>query len=171
MIKIIYLGIILIIPIIVGCKSSNNNLVNPEIISTGKADLIIDEITYKRLPDCHQGYPSGIICDGPNFEFTLRIKNIGFADVTSAIFITNSRSKWDFDNQYCSYGQRLNDPPTSIPMNGSLDIKLESHIDDSVQNVFFVLDTYDRTNSGLNLPKVDELNYDNNTFVVDLVWQ
>jgi hypothetical protein len=165
--KIIYLNIGMIL-FIIGCKS--DNLVNPILTSNDKPDLIIDEITYKRLPDCHQGYPSGIICDGPTFEFTLRVKNIGATDVTSALFITNSTSQWDFDNQYCSYGQRLNDPPTNIPTNGSIDIKLESHIDEGVQKIFFVLDTYDRTNSGLNLPKVDELSYDNNTLVVDLEW-
>jgi len=169
MIKIIYLGIgIIFISFFIGCKS--NILVNPISTLKGKPDLIIDEVIYKRLPDCHQGYPSGIICDGPSFEFTLRIKNIGNADVSSALFITNSRSKWDLDNQYCSCGQRLNDPPMNIPINGSLDIKLVSFIDDSVHNVLFVLDTYDRSNSGLNIPKIDEVNYDNNSYILPLQW-
>jgi hypothetical protein len=154
--------------LIISCKSDHS--VNPITTSVCKPDLIIDEITYERLPDCHLGYPSGVICDGPNFEFTVRVKNIGTADVTSPLFITNSRSQWDFDNQYCSYGQRLNDPPSNIPMDELLDIKLESHIEDSVQNVFFVLDTYDRTNSGLNLPIIDEINYDNNSYVMSISW-
>jgi len=111
-----------------------------------------------------------VLCGPSLFEFTLVIKNIGLADVTPPLFITNSRSKWDFDNHYCSIGQRVNDPPSVIPISGLLDIPLVSDIADSVQNVFFVIDTYDRPNSGLNLPKIDELNYNNNSYILSLYW-
>ena len=84
---------------------------NPVMTLNGKPDLIIDTITYTRLPNCYEGYPSGIICGGPRFEFTLKIKNIGLAAISSPLFICNSRSNWDFENHYCSYCQRLNDNP------------------------------------------------------------
>jgi hypothetical protein len=136
----------------------------------GKPDLIIDTITYTRLPNCYEGYPSGIICGGPRFEFTLKIKNIGLAAISSPLFICNSRSNWDFENHYCSYCQHLNDPPSEIPINGSLDIKFISDIDDSVHNVIFILNTNDMYNTGLNIPKIDEENYTNNSYICSISW-
>jgi hypothetical protein len=154
--------------IIIGCKSEHST--GPAEAPNGKADLIIDTVSYTRLSDCFQLDPPEIVCGGPRFEFTLKIKNIGTADIASALFIRNSRSAMDFDSLYCSYGQRLNDPPAKIPVNGSLDIKLESDIEDSVQNILFVIDTNDRYNTGLTIPKIEELDYTNNSYVQPLSW-
>lgn len=166
--KKIYLIIIAIPLLIIGCKSEQS--VNPDLTQNGKPDLIIENITYTRLPNCYQDYPSGIICGGPRFEFTLKIKNIGSSAISSPLFICNSRSEEDFENQYCSYGQRLNDPCLEIPINGSLDIKLVSDIEDSVKNVLFILNTNDFYNSGLSIPKIDETDYTNNLYIENLVW-
>jgi len=79
-----YLGFILII-IFTGCQLNSVNDTN------GKPDMIIDNVTYSQLPRCFEGSPSGVICGGPEFEFTLKIKNIGTAKVSSPLFILNSR--------------------------------------------------------------------------------
>ena len=83
MIRIKYMSVILVI-MFTGCQSNSVNITN------GKPDLIIDKVTYSQLPGCFEGSPSGIICGGPTFEFTLKIKNVGTAKVSSPFFILNS---------------------------------------------------------------------------------
>lgn len=114
-----YLGIVLL-SMAVGCDFGQS--VNPAMSPTGKPDLMIDTVTYTRLPTCWPGYPSGIYCFGPRFEFALKISNIGSADIAEPFCMSNSRSMADFDSQYCSYTIRVNDPPTSIPVGKSIQI-------------------------------------------------
>jgi hypothetical protein len=167
MTKIYFISIALLL-ILIGCKSEHS--VNPITTKNGKPDLIIDNVTYTRLPNCYQGYPSGIICGGPRFEFVLKIKNIGLANISSPLYICNSRSSWDFENKYCSSGHRLNDPPLPILIDSSITIKFISDIDDSVKNVLFVLNTNDFFNSGSSIPRVEESDYTNNSYIKMLIW-
>jgi hypothetical protein len=160
--------ILVFLLIIIGCKSEHST--DPAADQNNKADLVIDTVTYIRLSNCFQLDPPEIVCGGPRFEFTLKIKNIGTAGVASALFIENSQSTDDFDSLYCSYGQLANYPPGHIPVNGSLDTKIVCFIEDSVQNVLFVIDTNDRYNTGLTIPKIEELDYTNNSYVQSLGW-
>jgi hypothetical protein len=136
----------------------------------GKADLIIDTVTYTRLSSRIEVDPPEIVIGPPRFEFTLKIKNIGTAEVTSPFLIDNSQSTEDFDSLYCSYGQLVNYPPAHIPVNGSLNTKIVCFIEDSVQNVLIVINTNDRYNRGVILPKIEELDYTNNSYVQSLSW-
>ena len=154
--------------LLAACKS--DHLENPVLSSIDKPDLIIDTVSYTRLPNCFEGYPSGVICGPPTFGFTLRIKNIGTAEVMSPLFIENSRSKWDFDNRYLSYGQRVNDPPVKIPINGSLVVNITSDVEDSLANVFIVVNPNYTYNTRVDSPLMDELNFANNGYIVSLKW-
>lgn len=150
---------IMLLPLIAGCDLGRS--INPGGSRAGKADLLIDTVVYNQLPNCWQGYPSGIICGGPRFEFTLRIANIGSKEIAQPFYISNSRSKWDFDNKYCSFTIRVNDPPSVIPVGGSIPITYTDFIDDSTSHVFFVINT-DTT--------LDEVSYDNNEYNLPLTW-
>ncbi len=153
---------------IVGCNSDQG--IAPTTSSIVLPDLVIDTVTFVRLPDCWQGYPSGIICGGPRFDFTLHIKNIGSANFTVPFYISNSRSNVDFADKYCSSTLRVNDPPVTIPPGGTLQMTYESFIDDSTSRVLFVINTNDRFDRGVPLPKVDELKYANNDYSLTLTW-
>ena len=159
---------IIVLFTLTACKSNHSE--NPVSPSVAKPDLVIDTVTYTRLPNCWQGYPSGVICGPPTFGFTLRIRNLGTADVSSPFFVQNSRSKWDFDNRYLSLGQRVNDPPTTIPINGTLDLNITSDVEDSLANVFIVVNPNYTYNTRVDTPLVDEVNFSNNSYTVTLKW-
>ena len=76
----------------------NGCLVTPDGHSGIKPDLIIDKITYNKLPSCNEIYPPEVICGGPTYEFTLTIMNIGRKSVYSSIFVLNTRSLSDLGN-------------------------------------------------------------------------
>jgi len=151
-----------------GCDTGRP--VNPVIPQNAKPDLRIDSVTYTRLPTCWQGYPSGIICGPPRFNFILTIANIGPADMAEPFYMSNSCSRTDFDSQYCSHTIRVNDPPASIPVGGSIHISYVSFIDDSTSQVLFVINTNDRFDRGVPLPRIDEVSYDNNEYDLVLTW-
>ena len=154
--------------VMVGCISDQG--IAPSSSTTGTPDLVIDTVTFARLPNCWQGYPSGIICGGPRFDFTLHIRNVGSGNFTVPFYISNSRSNVDLAVQYCSFTIRVNDPAASIPPGGTLDVTYESFVDDSTSRVHFVINTNDRFDTGVPLPRVDELSYDNNDYYLPLVW-
>ena len=87
----------------------NGCLVTPDGHSGIKPDLIIDKITYNKLPSCYETYPPEVICGGPTYyEFTLTIMNIGRKSVYSSIFVLNTKSRKDFVDQYFSSGELTN---------------------------------------------------------------
>ncbi len=147
-----------------GC--TKNEIVNP----TGKPDLTIDTISYQRLPNCWTGPYGGVYCAGPRFEFILRIRNIGDADLNQYFYISNSRSLSDFESKYCSHTTIVNDPTTKVSINGYVDVKFVDFIDDSVPKVLFVINTNDLFDRGVPLPTIEEKRYDNNSYILDLQW-
>jgi hypothetical protein len=153
---------------IAACRPNRSpNAVEP---LPAKPDLVIDTVSYTQLPTCYEGYPSGIICGPPTFEFSLRIRNIGSADCNSSFMIGNSKSKEDFDNQYLSYGQIANYPPVCIPADGILNINIISEVEDSVSNILIVVNP-DGSHDIRNVSSlVDEQDYLNNLYVVSLKW-
>jgi hypothetical protein len=142
----------------------------PITVIPGKPDLVIDTITYTHLSGRHYDQYGNPWFDPGEFEFILTIKNIGKVDVTSFIFIDNSRTKTDFDAHYCSSGHRANDPIQPLPAGASIQVKLTTSIDENVPNVLFRLDTNNFYHLPGTLPIIDELNYDNNTYAVALNW-
>lgn len=167
MIKFISLNLILI-TMVVGCKSVHST--NPAITTNDKPDLKVDTITYTRLPNCYQGYPSGIICGGPRFDFTLQIENIGSSDLSEPFYISYSDSKDEFDSLYCSSTIRVNDPPAIIRSGGKIQVTFEGSIDDSTSHVLFVVNTNNRYFRGVALPTIDEVSYNNNDFILNIEW-
>jgi hypothetical protein len=162
-----YLTLIFLL-ILIACNSehSTGSLTN----QNSKADLIIDMVTYTRLSSRIEVDPPEPVIGGPRFEFTLKIKNIGTAEVSSPFMIANSQSTEDFDSLYCSHGQLVNYPPVQVPVNGSLETKIVCFIEDSVQNVLIVINTNNQYNRGVTLPEINELDYTNNSYVQPLSW-
>lgn len=160
--------ILVFLLIIFGCKSEQSTDAVPD--QNNKADLIIDTVTYTRLSSRIEVDPPEPVIGGPRFEFTLKIKNIGTAEVSSPFMIANSQSTEDFDSLYCSHGQLVNYPPVQVPVNGSLETKIVCFIEDSVQNVLIVINTNNRYNRGVTLPEINELDYSNNSYVQPLSW-
>jgi hypothetical protein len=165
--KYVVISIILLLIIAFGC---NNNTSINSTDKSGKVDLIIEHISYTRLSNVGQDPYVVTIGASSLFEFDLIIKNIGTKDLRSSIFIENSRSKRDFDSSYCSHGQLVNYPPVNIPAQGSIETKVTDIIYDSVYNVLFIIDSNDRYHRGDPIPLIDESNYDNNTFVLQMTW-
>jgi len=138
-------------------------------VISAKPDLVIQKISYQRLPNCFQGYPSGVIClSGQNLEFTVRIANIGGADFQNTLFIENTKSMRGLREGYYGHGQTVNVSKQAIGIGGWIDVVVWDVIEDSVSAVKFYVNTTGRMDKNYPLPPVDELDYTNNTFVVDI---
>lgn len=159
---------ILLLSLALGCDSGRP--VTPVVPADRNPDLVIDTIAYTRLSNCWPGYPSGIICGGPRFAFTIQIRNIGSGDLCAPFYISYSHSKTEFDSQYCSSTIRVNDPAGTISVGGSMHLTFQGFIDDGTSPVLFVINTNDRFDSGIPLPIVDELSYDNNYYRLNIIW-
>ncbi len=153
-----------------GC--SRNAVVNSPPPSDGKPDLVILGITYSVQPACHEGYPSGIICIGPNALFTVKVGNIGTASLDRPFYISNSRSSEDFVTSYCSSTRMVNAPYDSVAIhpNGSIEVSFPDVFPDTVSKILFVINTDDRYDRGVPLPVIPESNYTNNSFVLNMKW-
>ena len=155
---------LLLLLMVAGC--SKNNVTD----SNEKPDLTIDSVSYKVLPSCYEGNPSGVICVGPNAVFTLTIRNIGTTDLRKSFYISASRSEQDFQNNYCSSTMMVNGDSIAIPVNGTLDVPIQLVFPDTVSKILFVINTDDRFDRGVPLPVIPEMNYDNNSYVLDMKW-
>ena len=142
-----------------------------DIDSTKNPDLIIESITYKKLPNCFSTYPSGVVCmDGLNLEFTLRIKNIGTAPFAHSLFISNSRSEKDIEIGHYSHGQQPYYDSTltshTIDPGQVIEVRVDDIFDANLSKIKFLINDDGKPHiKALKLPpRVEELNYDNNTF-------
>ena len=160
---------ILVFSTMAGCKIETL-IINNSPSTGGKPDLTISQVTATKLPNCIEGYPSGIICYTGRFQFTLRIWNIGTATLARPFFISNSRSSPDIRDSICSTGRLVNERHVAIYPGDFVDISFEGSVDDSVPQVFFVINTNDRFSKGVHLPIIPELRYDNNDYWLDLHW-
>lgn len=87
-----FIGILILLNII-ACKK--------DITGTedAKADLVITKITYEKKA------VSGI---GVTYNFIIEVKNIGDNVVNNRFYISNTRNKWDLENDHYSASQVVN---------------------------------------------------------------
>ena len=141
------------------------------IAPVNKPDLIIEKITYLRQQNCWEDPHGGVVCSGiPMFQFNLKIKNIGDADLDQSFYISNSRSNKDFQSVYCPHTTIVNYPPTDLRANEFIDVTFNDFVNDSTAKVLFVINTNDLFSKGRPLPKIDEQRYDNNSYILDFKW-
>jgi hypothetical protein len=138
-----------------GCKKAS------PIAVEQKPDLTFGQITYAR----HLAYNVPFA-----FTFTIIVRNIGTSELSQSFYISNSRSKAEFNDQSCSHTQLVNDPPTRIAVGDSIQVSIVDAVDDSVPQILFVINTNDRYDRGVPLPMIDELSYDNNSVTLAMKW-
>ena len=139
--------------------------------SIKKPDLVIENVSYKQM---HYGigWPSGVI-GGTYFEFTLRIKNIGTADFTHDLFISNTRSERDINVGHYSHGQIAYYDTTlrthTIAPGEVIQVRVDDAFDLNISRVKFLIYTDGKPHiKKSKVPRVEELNYDNNTYEVQI---
>src|SRR5258706_10876329 len=115
---------VLVFSITSGCDVDTLIIKSPSS-TNGKPDLTISQVTYTRLPNCIEGYPSGILCSRGRFQFTLTIWNIGDAVLAKPFYIFMSQSSPDIRDSICSSGRLVNDWGLSIWPGHSLEITAE----------------------------------------------
>ena len=98
------------------------------------------------------------------YKVTARIANIGGSGVNQPFHMSSSTSFQDCSRRQVSYGQMVNDPPSTIPPGGAIDVNFTVIIDDTVSTLFIVVNADSRYNSKIPAANVHELNYDNNYF-------
>jgi len=143
-------------------------------------DLIIESVTYKRVtfkkvPNYNNGNPSSTFGgNGLNLEFTLQIKNIGSAPFEHPLFISNSRNERDIQMGHYSHGQRPYYDSTltnhTIAPGQVISVRVEDIFFEAVSRVKFLINDDGKPHIKKTLlpPKYDELNYDNNTFELEI---
>ena len=93
-IVIIYFSIIFFLNI---RKYKKNSIIE---IDKRKPDLIINNITYERT------FNRGVA--HATYNFVIEIKNIGDDAVNNSFYISNTRNKWDLENNHYSHSQIIN---------------------------------------------------------------
>lgn len=130
-------------------------------------DLVITNITYtfetpySNPPTPQQAY----------VVFSITIKNIGNKDLATPFYIAFTYHKEEFENEYYSLYGLVNDPPLKIGVGQSIEVKISyiaSIIKEYGSEVKFNIHTDGKRNTKDYLPRIEESNYDNNTFRLKL---
>lgn len=130
-----------------------------------KPDLIIESISYER----YYNGDDGVVSLGKVYIFTLKIKNIGSSDFQDRFYISNTHTKGDIENKHFSHTGRVNETKEKIPINGSIEVKVMDEINQETKNIVFLINTDGKKHIKHALPRIEELNYDNNTYELEII--
>ena len=134
-----------------------------------KPDLIISSVTSRTYISEKKHKPGEPVRSGGNremVEYTITIKNIGNKDFSEPLYLSQQRSPFTEEEHY-SRTKLINGEHNLIPTGGSIDVKIVDVV--STQNpgntARFLINTEGKTRQNSVLPKIEELNYDNNIFM------
>ena len=132
-----------------------------------KPDLIITKVTTRTFIPERKHKPGEPVRSGGTrkmIEYTITIKNIGTADFSESFYLSWQRSPI-LDEEHYSRTNLVNEEHNLIPIGGSIDIKVVDGISRQYgSGAKFLINTDGKPHKGSALPKIEELNYENNTF-------
>lgn len=97
--------------------------------------------------------------------YTLTITNIGRVPFSEPFCISYTGDV--YSNPSIKYGNAslVNNPPREIPVGGNIEVQIETNlIDNNKTGTRFLIQTDGEDHGNQQLPKIEELNYENNTF-------
>jgi len=127
----------------------------PTTTTTSKPDLRIKNISFQT--NLRQG--------STYFDFAIEIENIGDKSVSDIFCISNTRSKWDIDNDHFSHAQAVNLNQTIIhPKETFVDTIEDAILYPDTNLIIFKIDTDGKSEF---CHKIDEKNYLNNYYFLE----
>jgi len=131
-----------------------------------KPDLIITKVTTRTRTI--QGRPSSRTPkDFTIIEYIITVKNIGNDNFAKPFYISWKRFPPNQEPEHYSATSMVNYESNLIPIDGSIDVIIEDIYSWRDKSVNLLIDTDGKPRTGSSLPKIDELNYDNNTFMFE----
>ncbi len=142
----------------------------PEQPQLGKADLVIESISYRIMPPFSDEFGMPMLDSRKGIEFQLVIKNVGDVSLDDKFFISKTRSNYDLEINHYSTSQAVNRERQSLNPDERLEVKIFSSIDYDVRMVRFLLNTEGKPDlKGNVLPRVEEANYGNNIYELIII--
>jgi hypothetical protein len=134
-----------------------------------KPDLIISSVTSRTfIPEKKHNPGQPVSSDGvrTNIEYVVTISNIGTTIIEEAFYLSWQRSPITDEESY-SRTNLVNRECNIIPVGGSIEIKITDAftVQHYLEAAKFFINTDGKTRRGYSYPVIDELNYDNNTYM------
>ena len=144
-------------------------LLNYTAAQDAKPDLIITQVTSKIFTPEHKYIPGEPVRGSgnrPYLEYTITIKNIGTGDLLIPFYIAWQNPPFDYNSDHYSRTMVVNRECNLIPVGGSMDFKtIGGNSTEYSNGVRFFIQTDGKRHDKTIFPKIEELNYDNNTFI------
>ena len=136
-----------------------------------KPDLIISSVTTRTYVPEKKHKPGEPVGSGGNrqmIEYTITIKNIG-TDVCSETFYLSWQRCPITDEESYSRTNSVNMERNIMPVGGTIEIKITDGFTEQhyLEGAKFFINTDGKTRNGQSYPVVDELYYDNNTYMYE----
>ncbi|MDO8668855.1 MAG: S8 family serine peptidase [Candidatus Buchananbacteria bacterium] len=133
-------------------------------------DLMIESVSASPYtpPSPLPGEPQGVVIMPNTFEFTIKIKNIGNTIFNQAFYLGNTRTSGDLSTGHYPHSQLVNIEQATIATNGTLEIKIIDSLDEDISTVRFLIDTDGQPHLKFAHPKIEEKDYGNNTYELDI---
>lgn len=97
--------------------------------------------------------------------YTLTITNIGRVPFSEPFYIAYTGDVYSYPNIKYGNLSLVNTPPKEIPVGGSIEVQIETMlIDNKKTGARFLIQTDGKDHGNQQLPKIEELNYENNIF-------
>lgn len=134
-----------------------------------KPDLIITKVTARTFIPERKHKPIEPVRSGGRremIEYTITIKNIGTADFSEPFYLSWQRDPFTDDEHY-SRTNLVNEEYNIIPIGDSIEVKIVDGINARHygSDARFLINTDGKPHKGSALPKIEELNYENNTYM------
>ena len=133
-----------------------------------KPDLIITSVTSRTFIPENKHKPGEPVSGGGNRtlrKYTITIKNIGTKDFSKPFSIAWKHKPYTDDQLYTRV-VKVNEVCDEIPVGGSLDFEIIDGVSyEHDECATFLIKTNDKQQNGSSLSVIEELNYDNNTYM------
>ena len=137
-------------------------------LSKGKPDLVIEGVEYERISTIHRGYPSGVIGGGPNYRFSVIIKNIGDGELAQPFYLSSTLSEADYKNGKMNTSlQNYNWYPLILLPGDRMVCEKFLDIKRGTTKIFFVVNARQGKDESRKKNAVEETNYENNTYIFE----
>lgn len=133
-----------------------------------KPDLIISSVTSRTEFKSSVTYYSNQPAMPLRYRviiYTLTITNIGRVPFNESFCIAYTNKDYSYNDINYSNVSLVNTPPKEIPVGGNIEVHIERMlIGRNETSTRFLIQTDGEDHGNQQMPKIEELNYDNNTF-------
>ena len=140
----------------------------PAFAQEMKPDLIISSVTSRTEFKSSVTYYSNQPAMPLRYRiiiYTLTITNIGRVPFNESFCIAYTNEDYSYNDIKYSNVSLVNNPPREIPVGGYIEVQIERMFVGRAETIArFLIQTDGKDHGNQQLPKIEELNYDNNTF-------